>query len=755
MLFAVYILFFAVAVPRTGFQGDEQRYLVLSRNLTHGYYSPPGEVNLWNGPGYPLLLTPFYLLKLSPTLLRAVNVPLLWAAIFYIYQFLLFYIPRSSLTRHAWVLGLYPPFVYHLHLLLSEVLAVFLVAGFSYHCCRFVQKGKWADGLVAVIFLAWLTLTKVIFGYVVPVSILFLLLLFWQRKNFRRLMLVLMIGFIFCVPYLLYTYSLTGNIFYWSNAGGMQLYWMSSPYAEDFGDWHSASRVRRIPGLAKNHARFFGQVSKQHNSVLRDQAFMRRAIVNIRSHPDKFVRNWLMNIGRIFLGWPYSHRYKPWWQIVAYALPNIVLMLLVCAAVYATKTLPWELYALSMIAIIYLFASSLVSAYGRSLTPVVPVILVVAAIACLRIRGPMRSHDRIAKRVIFLMPSLGRGGAERVASIFLPWLAQKYHVTLVLIMDWIEYPVPPEIEVICLSASRQGKISSLLHAPLHFIKMCSIIKRLNPAIVISFMEQANIINMMSSTLLPHKTLIGQRVDARMQHKGLMGYIVGKMARRFYPKANLVYAVSQGVADSVTSIYKVAPERIKVLPNPVDHKPSHKEEALEAAKPFLLHVGRINFRHKRQDLLLRVFGRLDHSELKLVFLGEGPDQSELEHRSIGRNVIIAGWHKPVPYMEQAEMLILCSRHEGWPNVLNEAMACGCPVVAFDCPSGPAEILDNGRYGTLVPDGDETGLQKAIEDLLADPIRQKYYRKQSLKRAADFAAEKICPRFVNMVEQTIMQ
>jgi len=131
--------------------------------------------------------------------------------------------------------------------------------------------------------LAYLALTKVIFGYVLvvaaAVSIIWLVTLRGQEA--RRSLVICLLALVFCTPYLFYTYKLTGKVFYWSNAGGMQLYWMSSPYPGDLGDWKSSADVVANPLLAVNHAAFFEEVSNM-DSIKADDTFKAAALSNIQ-----------------------------------------------------------------------------------------------------------------------------------------------------------------------------------------------------------------------------------------------------------------------------------------------------------------------------------------------------------------------------------------------------------------------------------------------------------------------------------------
>ncbi len=189
-----------------------------------------------------------------------------------------------------------------------------------------------------------------------------------------------------------------------------------------------------------------------------------------------------------------------------------------------------------------------------------------------------------------------------------------------------------------------------------------------------------------------------------------------LARRFYPWADTVIAVSEGVADDLVSCLGLSRAQITVIPNPVvsDDIEALANEPLEhpwfapGAPPVLLAAGRLTTQ-KAFPTLLQAFARLvPERDLRLMILGEGPDrgalQAEIDALGLGARVALPGFDpNPFRYLARARLFVLSSAWEGLPGVLIQAMACGTPVVSTDCPSGPREVLENGRLGPLVPVG----------------------------------------------------
>jgi len=216
--------------------------------------------------------------------------------------------------------------------------------------------------------------------------------------------------------------------------------------------------------------------------------------------------------------------------------------------------------------------------------------------------------------------------------------------------------------------------------------------------------------------------------------------------RLYHDADAFIAVSHGVADNLATLVPGAQRRIRVIYNQVvpddlaartAEPPGHPWLA-DGGAPVVLAVGRL-VPKKDYPTLLRAFARVRaHRPLRLVVLGEGPERAPLDSltRELGidGDVSFAGHHpNPLSCMARAAVLAQASRFEGMPSALVEALACGCPVVATDCPSGPAEILADGRYGRLVPMGDTAALAEAIATTLDDPPARAHLQ----RRARDFA------------------
>jgi glycosyltransferase involved in cell wall biosynthesis len=225
---------------------------------------------------------------------------------------------------------------------------------------------------------------------------------------------------------------------------------------------------------------------------------------------------------------------------------------------------------------------------------------------------------------------------------------------------------------------------------------------------------------------PHFQQPVKRTQARWRH-------LAPLLARMYPRLDALIAVSNGVADELARATGLPREGIAAIYNPVV-SPRIAEWAAEPAahpwlapardRPVLLGVGRLAAM-KDFPTLLRAFATLRAQRTaRLVILGDGLHRPWLtwliRRYGLTGDVDLPGWAaNPYAFYARADQFVLSSRSEGLPNALLEAMACGCPVVSTDCPSGPREILDGGRYGPLVPVGDPTALARAMAQTLDAP------------------------------------
>jgi len=359
-------------------------------------------------------------------------------------------------------------------------------------------------------------------------------------------------------------------------------------------------------------------------------------------------------------------------------------------------------------------------------------------------------------KVAFLINSMAGGGAERVVSILLKNLSRKKReFFLIVLEDKFYYQIPKDVKVIRLKAKFFG-----------FLKLKKIIKKNEIDLVFSFLGRSNYTNILAKLFgSSHQVYINERINPSRMHLGInFKAILNRfLLKRLYKKADLIFSNSLGTKDSLNQNFSLSLDKIKVIYNPIDLEKIREfcqndlePEYQEIFKnPVIINIGRLT-KQKGQKYLIRAFKLvIDQIQgAKLLILGEGELEKDLKSLvkklDLENDVLFLGWQKnPFKFLAKAKVFVLSSLWEGLPNTLIEALACGVPVISTDCPSGPAEIIENSKSGLLVPVKDEKALSQAIIKILEYPITANYFSKQGEERANDFSIENIIKQYERII------
>jgi glycosyltransferase involved in cell wall biosynthesis len=343
---------------------------------------------------------------------------------------------------------------------------------------------------------------------------------------------------------------------------------------------------------------------------------------------------------------------------------------------------------------------------------------------------PAANHLNRLSRVAIFLPSLGGGGAERVLlTVTKGCVDRGIGVDLLLSKAAGAYlgEIPPSVRVIDFKSGRV-----ILSLP----RLVRYLRAERPEVLLTTMNHANVTALWANRLAGVGTRVVVReantLSVASRRGSKRNRLMPALVRRFYPWADEIVAVSEGVAQDLVEITGLPRSRIRVLPNPIVtfELVSQAAEPLQdpwfsvGAPPVVLGVGGLR-RQKDFPTLIRAFARLrSRRAARLVILGEGPERPHLEllvrQLGVDADVRLPGRAaNPFNYMARSTVFVLSSAWEGMPGVLIQALACGASVVATDCDSGPREILAGGRFGRLVPVGDHEALAAAISATLDTP------------------------------------
>ena len=397
LLFSPFLILFIILVlifPTNGITGDEDVYLGFAKNLVHGFYSPPSpDIGLTKGPGYPLLLAPFVAFHLPLGFITLLN------AVFYYLSIILLFksLQRIVTFRIALVISLFWACFLNLYdtlpFAIAEVLSPFLVSFLLFSLLNAFDpdnsKNRKKHIFLSGFIMGYLVLTKPIFGYVLICMLVGsgLLWIFKRHSvNYKKGCVILLIALATTFPYLIYTYHLTGRILYWGTSGGNNMYWMSTPYRDEYGSWinyplDSVSKTNIIAGaedsIIARHQKDFEEISK-YRGIEQDDAYKRIALRNIKSHPGKYVQNCLSNIGRIIFNYPFSYRAQKPGTLIRFPFTGILAVLLVFCLIPTVKNwkrIDYPVRFLLLLALIYFGGSIFASAETRMLNVIAPILL--------------------------------------------------------------------------------------------------------------------------------------------------------------------------------------------------------------------------------------------------------------------------------------------------------------------------------------------------------------------------------------------
>jgi GalNAc-alpha-(1->4)-GalNAc-alpha-(1->3)-diNAcBac-PP-undecaprenol alpha-1,4-N-acetyl-D-galactosaminyltransferase len=363
-------------------------------------------------------------------------------------------------------------------------------------------------------------------------------------------------------------------------------------------------------------------------------------------------------------------------------------------------------------------------------------------------------------RCTLIINSLTSGGAERVISMMANyWAAKGWEINLLTFDGGTEppfYDLDSQISHIPLGIAgySPNPIMGIWNNLTRIQKLRTAIIDSKPNVVISFMHQTNEIVLLATRGLNLPVIVSERNDPAMQ---TIGKVWTKLRQWTYPFADRIVVQTKRAGIYFSGKLQ---ERIIVIPNPVLLPPNEKKPANRLlGEKKLIAIGRLE-PQKGFDLLLEAMSKLKNSyaEWTLTILGEGEWRSHLEslrdELGLGDRVHLVGRvTNPHEFLKQADIFIMSSRFEGFPNALCEAMACGLAVISTDCPNGPREIIRDAVDGILVPNEDVSALATAIERLMSDEKKCRSLGDRAKEVTDRFGLEKVMLSWESLITEMI--
>lgn len=365
--------------------------------------------------------------------------------------------------------------------------------------------------------------------------------------------------------------------------------------------------------------------------------------------------------------------------------------------------------------------------------------------------------------LVIFINELSGGGAERVAtSLGNYWAGRDWKVTIVTLgpESGDFYPLHPAVGRISLNLSGQSSnvVVGLLQNLRRVLALRRTLKRIRPDVALSLMSTPNVLLAFASHGIADLCSIGS--ERSFPPRLPLGAAWDAMRKKMYGNLAAVVALTQECADWVTA--HSSARLVPVIPNPIswplqEHDPRIPLDSIcRSERKILLAVGRLAA-EKNFELLIQVFAESapDCPEWDLIILGEGPERQELEAQvraaGLEARILLPGIAGNLgEWYARAELYVLSSRFEGFPNALAEALAHGLPAVSFDCDTGPRDIVRHGVDGLLVPPDDARGLKVALERLMKDKGLRSAFASRAMEARERFSIERVAGMWENLFD-----
>ncbi|WP_338733826.1 glycosyltransferase family 4 protein [Mangrovimonas cancribranchiae] len=356
------------------------------------------------------------------------------------------------------------------------------------------------------------------------------------------------------------------------------------------------------------------------------------------------------------------------------------------------------------------------------------------------------------KTIVFIVPSLKAGGAERVVSTLANQLVVTYNVIIVVLYRCIPfYFLNERIKVVfCQDIYNESPtFFESINNHYYLIKSCkNVIKNYQADVIIGFTTIANIYSIILSKILKIPAIISERIHPKYGSISKFWKIVRRLT---YPTVNALVIQT----NDIKSYFKkyINPSKLFIINNPISVELSGLRDLNATREDRIICVGRLEAQ-KNQELLIRAFSKIPSNSWELILIGDGKLKTKYINlaKSLNvSNIVFLGSIKNIShYYNTSKIFVLPSNYEGFPNALIEAMYFGVACIATDCPSGPSDIIINNKNGFLIPTNDQNALKNKLEKLINTPNLQEQFGEESLKSSTLFETKPIVQKWEKLID-----
>lgn len=358
------------------------------------------------------------------------------------------------------------------------------------------------------------------------------------------------------------------------------------------------------------------------------------------------------------------------------------------------------------------------------------------------------------KTICFVIIGLNSGGAERVVSTLSNELINDYNVLIITLKRTTPfYKLNPNIKVEYCQEAIQPSLNIIQALKTNYqlyAKVKTLLRKHKVDICFGFITAANIISTLAARRLKIPVVISERNNPIMEDSKLSRIWV-ILRNLVYPKANILVVQTNEIKSFFSK--NIPDKKIRLIPNPIN--PGFAKNSSLKKENIVLNVGRLS-KQKAQHLLIKAFANLNFDNWTLLILGEGDERKNLESLikklNMSSKIKLMGKVENVEHFYQtSKVFAFTSIYEGFPNALLEAMHFGLACVSTNCPTGPSEIIQDGKNGYLIPLNSEKILTEKLKSLVTDDSLRKEFGTQAKKTSAKYEVENIVKEWLLIIRK----